>query len=305
MVLIVSAGLALALLLVPDRLQSGRLSQDDRGSFRSTGGQLLVLSVPLLSAALVVVGAGYTGSKRIDHVTQKFLERTCAVKLERYLVGMGARKRKSVGAVGGRVTGSGLRQGRDASPEQVGETCAQEPGETSPPSDWLLAPPFEGLETRFDKDTPSYCRYRFFNEGREGLVVWVKCNVLNFEVNVGAELEDAWPRGGRGHLTIKTEDDFTKYNDCRAASVVKSTLSGAISEGYQVAIDPDPDNDSKVWWQIRLKLTERVILSPVLRRYFAEDAAIFVYWLEEDLKNDRETRDRQQTAETRGPEPTS
>ena len=58
------------------------------------------------------------------------------------------------------------------------------------------------------------------------------------------------------------------------------TLRGSLHEGYGIAIDARPGPEGTiVVWQIRQKLSERVILSPVMRRYFAEDAAIAAYFL--------------------------
>jgi hypothetical protein len=211
-------------------------------SFRSAGEGLLVISVPLLTAALIVVGASQTGTQRIDDLTERFLRETVADKLHNYLI------RQPAAASSG---------------------------------DPVLSPMFDECTVRFDRTTPSWCRYRFRGADQTDLTIVVKCNVLNFEMLIERLWpSDRWLLTEPAHLTVEAVEDLEEHADCPAVSGAIATLRGSLHEGYSIAIDARPSPDGTVvLWQLRQKLTERVILSPVMRRYFAEDAAIAAYFL--------------------------
>jgi hypothetical protein len=54
---------------------------------RTAGGELLVISLPVLSLAIGVLGASWARTERIDTMISGFLRHTVRKKLETYLVG--------------------------------------------------------------------------------------------------------------------------------------------------------------------------------------------------------------------------
>ncbi len=105
--------------------------------------------------------------------------------------------------------------------------------------------------------------------------VWVKMNVINFEI--GTELELVWSQG------LPQSDFFGPANldevlDHPVLRSVASSVQGAIEEGYKVRALFAPRGAGRVGLEIsfRQKLGEHFLASPFLKRYYAEDMVILV-----------------------------
>jgi hypothetical protein len=209
--------------------------------YRDAGQGALVIAVPLLGASLVVLGSAQTRTRRIDALTERFLRHTVADKLAGYLV--------------------------------------EGPGRSA--SEPVLAPIFGDMVVTFDPSTPSWCRYVFTGPGQVRFQVVVKCNVLNFEVLLQRTMPAGFPATGPTHqISVDSAADLEALLDEPAIASAVSTIRGSLHEGYSIAVTAWPaDGGTVVEWKLRQKLAERVILSPLLRRYFAEDAAIAAYFL--------------------------
>lgn len=110
--------------------------------------------------------------------------------------------------------------------------------------------------------------------------VWVKMNVLNFEVIVDQALH--WPT----RVDAGTELPSAFFDGDNLETVLKHpvarhlamTVQGSIEEDYKIRLLLEPADDGTVLMHLsfRQKLRTHFLASPFLKRYYAEDAAILV-----------------------------
>ena len=111
-------------------------------ALRSTGGQLLVVCLPVLSVAVGVLGASRTRTERIDALVADYLRQTLREKLHIYLV------------------------------QEASQTPRRSP----------FPPLFEHMEQHYREELSSFCSYRFFDAKGRRFDLLVKSNVYNFEL---------------------------------------------------------------------------------------------------------------------------
>lgn len=211
-------------------------------ALHSTGGQLLVVCLPILSVAIGVLGASGSSTKRIDALVAEYLRNTLQDKLRTYLV-----------------------HDQSDSPR------------LSP-----FPPLFERMAPHYRNELTSYCFYRFFDAQERRFDVLVKSNVFNFEVSMRLQLRCLPAGVTAEHLShpynFNSLEDWPAARGNPLVNLVAGCVHGSLAEGYAVYLDANPDGDGMTLnMQLRQKLRENFLTSPYLRRYFAEDAAIGAY----------------------------
>lgn len=128
----------------------------------------------------------------------------------------------------------------------------------------------------------SYVEFRLTWDDRadEPARVWVKMNVINFEVVVEQRLRWPVPLAADGAMP-NVLFDRDSLDAVFAHSVMRHlamTVQGSVEEGYKVRALFTPQADGTVLARLsfRQKLREHFLASPFLKRYYAEDAAILV-----------------------------
>lgn len=227
-------GVGFALLLAPG------ISDALRGS----GGQLLVLSLPVLAVLAGLLGASWARTQRIDGMVASYLRGTVGTKLQTYLVAPKVRESR-------------------ASP---------------------YPPLFVRMEKLFREDIASYCCFRLFDDRDRRFDVVVKSNVFNFEINLRLQLAEPppgfkpdMPEQSYDRTSL---EDWAAVSVDPLIEVVSSTLHGSLAEGYTLYVRAELDGDGGlgVNYRLRQKLQTNFLTSPYLRRYFSEDAAIATYF---------------------------
>jgi hypothetical protein len=206
----------------------------------SAAAQMLVIGVPLLALSLGVAGVTRTDVTRMDQLTKSFLRGTVRYSLEHYLIGM-----------------------------------------SSDSGDRTVRPPlFDNVRCDTADDMPSWCWFTFYKSGERPLKVATKCNIYNFELEWTYELPLA-KYGFRpdDHQSATTRTELAGISSHPAISPVVPALRGSIDEGYSISVDvhSPKQGDGVVSWRIRTKVRDTMILSPLMRRYYAEDCAIATY----------------------------
>jgi hypothetical protein len=213
-------------------------------SLRGDGAQLLVVSLPALALTIGFLGATWASTARIDNMVAWYLRHTIGDKLEAYLVGS---KDLEVG-----------------------------------PS--LYPPLFKRMERQFRKGMNSYCIFQLFDDHDRRFDLLVKSNVFNFEICFWLHVK-ALPGAAAPILTkeshvILSLDEWTTFSSEPIIDFVGDTLYGSVSEGYSVFAEANPESDGLcMTYILRQKIESNFLVSPYLRRYFAEDAAIASYFL--------------------------
>jgi hypothetical protein len=232
--LAVGVGVGFTLLLVPN------LSDALRGA----GGQLLVISLPVLALLVGLLGASWAHTKRIDGMVAAYLRRTVGDKLHAYLVGSPV---------------------RDDEPNPY-------------------PPLFVTMDRMFRKDIASYCQFRLIDDRDRQFDVLVKCNVFNFEIALRLQLAEPpsgfqpdMPEQSYGATALES---WASVSTEPLVALVSSTIHGSLAEGYTVYIHTEPAQDGAldVTYRLRQRLETNFLTSPYLRRYFSEDAAIACYF---------------------------
>jgi hypothetical protein len=222
------------LLLTPHLVQALRIA----------GGQLLVVSLPVLALAVGLLGATRAGTERIDVLTATFLRRTIGSKLETYLV----------------------------TPEHRG-------GQPTP-----YQPLFVRMERSFRKNIASFCYYHLFDDRDRPFDITVKSNVFNFEVTFFLHLVASPPGLTSAMCSCVYHPDSLKDWSGAIANplveLVALTLQGTLAEGYTVLVHATVEEGGglRIRYQLRQKPQANFLTSPYLRRYFSEDAAIASYF---------------------------
>lgn len=105
--------------------------------------------------------------------------------------------------------------------------------------------------------------------------VWVKMNVVNFEI--GTALSLRW-QGGLPPSGFVGPANLGEVLDHPVLRHVASTVQGSVEEGYKVRALFQPQGPGRIGLRIsfRQKLGEHFLASPFLKRYYAEDMAILV-----------------------------
>lgn len=110
--------------------------------------------------------------------------------------------------------------------------------------------------------------------------VWVKMNVLNFEVIVDQALR--WPTPVDAQTDLPSAffdgDNLETVLKHPVARHLAMTVQGSIEEDYKIRLLLEPGGDGTVLMHLsfRQKLRTHFLASPFLKRYYAEDAAILV-----------------------------
>lgn len=110
--------------------------------------------------------------------------------------------------------------------------------------------------------------------------VWVKMNVLNFEVIVDQALR--WPTPVDAQTDLPSAffdgDNLETVLKHPVARHLAMTVQGSIEEDYKIRLLLEPVGDGTVLMHLsfRQKLRTHFLASPFLKRYYAEDAAILV-----------------------------
>ncbi len=208
-------------------------------ALRGTGGQLLVVCLPVLSVAVGVLGASRTRTERIDALVADYLRQTLKEKLRIYLVREAA-----------------------ASPRRA-----------------PFPPLFERMEQHCREELTSFCAYRFFDANGRRFDLLVKSNVYNFELSMRLHLRRLPTGVTAAHLgspdNYQDLEEWPRAQGNPLVNLVPSVVHGSLAEGYTIYVDADPAGEGMVLrLKLRQKLRENFLTSPYLRRYFAEDAAI-------------------------------
>lgn len=105
--------------------------------------------------------------------------------------------------------------------------------------------------------------------------VWVKMNVVNFEV--GTTLRLAWS-GDPPPAALLARDNLREVFDHPLLRQLSATVQGSVEEDYKVRalFEPDGIGFVRARLSFRQKLREHFLGSPFLKRYYAEDAVILV-----------------------------
>jgi hypothetical protein len=118
--------------------------------------------------------------------------------------------------------------------------------------------------------------------------VWVKMNVLNFEVIVDQAIRFAPAVSGeRLPSAFFDAHSLGMLLDHPVAQHMAMTLQGSIEEGYKIRLILEPTGEPGtvlMHLSFRQKLREHFLASPFLKRYYAEDAAILVGILFRELQ---------------------
>jgi len=233
--LAVGVGVGFTLLLAPG------LSD----SLRGAGGQLIVVSLPVLALVVGLVGASWARTSRIDAMVGAYLRRTVGDKLRDYLVGP-----------------------RDRDDRRLDP----------------YPPIFASMRRSYRSEIASYCVFEFVDATGRQFDVVVKSNVFNFEVSLRLDLavppagfqpnprEQSYGVGALEHWSEAAADPLV--------GIVASTIHGSLAEGYTVYVSAEPQAGGRlrVVYRLRQKLRTNFLTSPYLRRYFSEDAAIATYF---------------------------
>jgi hypothetical protein len=215
---------------------------------RDAGGRLLFVSLPVLALGIVGVGASRARTERIDAMVGRFLRHTVARKFRAYLV----------------------RPNNDA--------------EASGPYAGL----FEQMTCTSRAGADSYCYYEFTDVQGRVFGVTVKSNVYNFEFDAVLEFVNA-PAGYQSPtseetLHVASLADWPSAATHPLVAVASAAIYGSLAEGYAILIDARSDEASiRVSYRFRQKMQTNFLLSPYLRRYFAEDAAIALYFFYKEV----------------------
>jgi hypothetical protein len=215
------------------------LAPGDGEQLQGAGAQVLAISLPSLAFALGVLGTARARTSRIDALVARYLRGTMASKFRDYLVG------------------------------------------SKPSASGYLPPMFVRLETDYRPEVASFCMYHLFDAGGRRFDASVKTNLFNFEVNVALRFAPgSQPEPVERTYALADVDDLVAVRDEPLISVAYATLKGALAEGYEAYVAAAPEDGGVLGarYQIRQRVQSNVMISPYLRRYFAEDAAIFVYW---------------------------
>jgi hypothetical protein len=105
--------------------------------------------------------------------------------------------------------------------------------------------------------------------------VWVKMNVINFEV--GSSVRLLWP-GPLPADALFDRENLTKVFKHPMLHSIAMTIQGSVEEDYKVRAIFESDGDGHVLAHLsfRQKLRDHFLASPFLKRYYAEDATILV-----------------------------
>jgi hypothetical protein len=212
-------------------------------SLRSAGAELLVVSLPALALTVGFLGATWASTSRIDNMVAWYLRDTVGDKLSSYLVGT----------------------------EEVDTGSNPYP------------PLFNGMERHFRKGMNSYCTFQFVDDRHRRFDLLVKSNVFNFEVCFCLHLQvtpaEAATYLAKNSYTIVSLDALSANSAEPLIELAENTLYGSLSEGYVVFVDAKAEPGGLcVTYKLRQKLESNFLVSPYLRRYFAEDAAIASYF---------------------------
>ncbi|SPM31523.1 hypothetical protein [Mycobacterium terramassiliense] len=212
---------------------------------RTAGSGLLVISLPVLSVAIGILGASWARTERIDSMVAGFLRHTVRKKLEIYLVG----------------------------------TKSDKVGDTPYP------PLFNRIETFSRSSISSYCHFHLFDDKERRFDILVKSNVFNFEIAFYLHLAappagytDAHREQSFDYESLKDWSVAATQNPLIALAT--GTMHGSIAEGYTVYVQARPDENGGIvaTYRLRQKLQSNFLTSPYLRRYFSEDAALASYY---------------------------
>lgn len=211
---------------------------------RSSGSELLLVSLPVLALAIGLIGASWARTERIDRMAATFLHQTVGKKLEAYLVGASS------------------------------DTEGAHP----------YPPIFRRLERFSRSSITSFCYYRLFDDANRQFDILVKSNVYNFEVAFVLRFSDPpigfTSAANERSYDVDSLKDWSTVITNPLIDLVGTTLHGSIAEGYTVfvQIQPEAGGGLKATYRLRQKLQSNFLTSPYLRRYFSEDAAIASYY---------------------------
>ncbi|MEA2370427.1 MAG: hypothetical protein QOH12_821 [Solirubrobacteraceae bacterium] len=225
--LAIGVGVGFALVLGPN------LSSAARGA----GGQLLLISLPALSLAVLALGAGSARTARIDSLVARFVSHTVGDKLQAYLVAAPTDERQAA----------------------LFDRMERHPG--GPRASYCDYAFFDKAQRRFDVTVKS----NVFNIE------------IGYTMRLGPPLPEAFDTPPGAAETFDSLDDWPAASKHPAIALAPGTFYGSLAEGYSIYADCRPDADRGgvcVVLRLRQRLRENLLTSPYLRRYFAEDAAI-------------------------------
>lgn len=211
---------------------------------RTSGVQLLVVSVPALALLVGLLGSTWTRTERIDAMVARFLRHTVAAKLEAYLV---------------------------------------KPADSEGPRH-AYPPMFERIEQDFRAEITSYCYYYLYDERGRRFDVLLKSNIFNFSFKVCLRLAEPPPGfdtvDADATLNIDSLEGWDAISRNPMVAMVCLAIHGSLSEGYTIYVSSRRTSDGGVHvsYLFRQKPEVNFLTSPFLRRYFSEDAAIATYF---------------------------
>lgn len=227
-------GAGVMLLLLPDL----------NAALRGAGGQLLLITLPVLALAVIALGASLASTERIDDMVATFVGKTMGDKFEAYLL-----------------------------PPAHG-------GARSYP----FPPLFARMERHFSKEISSYCYYRFFDDQERRFDILVKSNVFNIEFTLTLQLATPPAGGSSAtthdSYRFDSPEAWSHASGNPLVKLAPGAIHGSLAEGYtiHVSAETEPGGGLLVVFRLRQKLQENFLTSPYLRRYFSEDAAIAAYF---------------------------
>jgi hypothetical protein len=117
----------------------------------------------------------------------------------------------------------------------------------------------------------------------DSVEVQVKMNVVNVEIMTNPRLQ--WTDAALPPNLLLEPGEHTLVLGHPVAQRLAGALQGALEEGYAVRLlfDRDRQGAPRLRLSVRQKLQQHFLASPYLKRYHAEDAAIFIGWLFTEL----------------------
>jgi hypothetical protein len=249
MTLPVPAIAAMALVLIAGLGACGWALVDGRDNLRELAKQIIVVELPLLVAVIAAIGIRRSSSREIDRLVGKFLD---DVIFQRLVVA--CRDQASSGY------------------------------------------PFKAVRLEKPSNGRSYAYYQLDWAGdqtREPARLGVKMNIFNIEVLVDlpvARLPDGMKLDSGSATRLIDRDNLDTLAADPLLRLFPLVIQGSVQEGYAVRLVayPAPAGGYVLRLSLRQKLSENILSSPYLKRYFAEDIAIvnqciFEEWLNSGL----------------------
>lgn len=249
MTLPVPAIAAMALVLLAGLGACGWALVDGRDNLRELAKQIIVVELPLLVAVIAAIGIRRSSSREIDRLVGKFLD--------------------------------------DVIFQRLAVACRDHA---------TSGYPFRAVKLEKPSRGRSYAYYLLewaCGQAPEPARLGVKMNIFNIEVLVDlhlARLPEGLALEGGSITRLIDRNNLTTLAADPLLRLFPLVIQGSVQEGYAVrfVVYAAPQGGFLLRLSLRQKLSENILSSPYLKRYFAEDIAIvnqciFDEWLHSGL----------------------